>query len=250
VLVTVWAIVGAAVGLVLMLSRTLDASPYGLAVMGAVGVGAGVPVARAVRPHVRFGETAAGVVIAFVLLPGVGRWDGIRLDAMAWQVLGVGVPLGLGVAWVISAAKLRVTQGAELLVAMLMMMAAIGLGLIFLQVADPHLSSEHGIEAAFGLGGALAGLSLGALVANTHWYQPLSGAALAFVVPRMLQLGVMKYMPLGGILKWVVVMGGAGAIAWCIGVVLRRRMAARHAGAAVVPTARVHDGDAGERSAS
>lgn len=249
VLLTVWIIVGASVFAVLLLSETFRLPPVGLAVVGALAAGYGEAVSRQLRPHVRFAETAVGVVVAFLLLPHVARFRAAApFDRDTLVTIAVGMPLGLAAAWQARKAKIPAGGRPEIIAGVFLSSAAVALGVILLITVQPQtFSILRAFEIAFLLTSIAAGVTMGALVPSARFGHLILGAMCVLLAPRMLQLGGAKHMPLYDVIRWTGALGVGGTLGCLVGQRLRAHLASRAAAAPpALPEARVHDGDAGE----
>ncbi len=253
VLITVWIIVGAAVILVLNLADTLRLPSLGLAAVGAIAAGYGETVARKLRPGMRFTEVVVAVVIAFVLVPGVARFGMTTFDRDALTVIAVGTPLGLGAAWAMRRWHVGAGNYPEVATGVMMMGAAVGLGVVVfttLHHATKGGSIErHTIDAGFLIAAAAAGLVFGAVVPGARAGHLMIGAAFVLLAPRIIQLGALRLMPLGEVMRWTLELGVAGGGLCVVGRFLRQRAVARAVPDGGLPAARIHGGDAGEGAA-
>jgi hypothetical protein len=248
VLLTVWIVVGATMFFVLLLSDTVPLPHWALAIVGAGSAGYGEAVSRRLRPHLRFTETAVGVVVAFLLLPHVTRFgSGALFDTHAIVTIAVGAPLGLGAAWHVRHAKLGAGGYPEIAAGIFVIAAAVALGVMLLVATEPSGRIERQLEIMFLMTSIAAGLTLGALAPGARPGHLIVGGLCVFLAPRVLQLGFIHELPLYDVLRWTGALGVGGTLGCLVGKWLRVRAAARSAAAMTnLPVARVHDGDAGE----
>lgn len=247
VLLTVWVIVGATTFIVMTISDTLRLPQAGLALAAAVAAGYGETVARAIRPHVRFVETAIGVIIAMLLVPSVARFGAPTFDREGVGVMAVGIPIGLVAAALMHKWRVGAGNFPEVAAGVAMSAAAVGLGVIVLRtIVYPDIAGRHAIDVSFVITGALAGFSFGALVPGARWSHMAAGAALVLFAPAMFRVGVLRGVPVYDAFQFAFSLGAASVVGCLAGRTLRGRLEARAAGASVLPAARVHEGDAGE----
>lgn len=247
VLLTVWIIVGATVFFVLSLSDTFHLPKIALAVLGAMAAGYGEAVARALRPHVRFTETAVAVVIAFLLLPQVARFGGKAFDRDALLTIAIGTPLGLGAAWQMRRWHAGAGNFPAVAAGVFLAAASVGLGVAALVALAPKSSIEHILEAAFIFASIGAGLSFGCLVPGARPGHLILGAMVVLLAPRLMSIGILRHVPAFEVIKWTGALGIGGALGVLVGRPLRAHALARIP-TTNLPPARVVDGDAGENA--
>jgi hypothetical protein len=244
VLLTVWIIVGATVLMVLSFADTLHLPKAALAIMGAMAAGYGEAVSRALRPHVRVVETSVAVIIAFLLLPQVARFgSGAAFDHDAIITMAVGMPLGLGAAWLMRRWNAGSGNHPELVAGVFMISASVALGVVGLVAAQPQMNTEHALEIAFLLTSIAAGISFGGLVPGAKPGHLILGALLILLAPRVMGVGVLRDLPLYDVTRWTGALGVGGTLGVLVGQGLRKRALARRGPASNLPEARVVDED-------
>jgi hypothetical protein len=247
VLLTVWIVVGATVLLVLSLSETLRLPRVALAVVGALAAGYGEAVSRRLRPHVRFAETAVGVVVAFLLLPQVARFgSGAAFDREAIVTMAIGMPLGLAAAWQMRRWNASAGTFPEAVAGVFVIAAAVALGVMMLVAFRPTTNIDRLLEIAFLLSSIAGGATLGALVPRARPGHLILGALFVLLAPRLLGMGVLKHVSLYDVVRWTGALGVGGTVGCLGGQRLRAHLATRTTPATNLPAARVHDGDAGD----
>ena len=188
VLLTVWIVVGATVLVVLSLSQTLRMPSLALAVIGAASAGYGETVARALRPHVRFVDTAAAIVIAFMLLPIVARFGTGGYGDDAIVIMAVGTPLGVGAAWQTRRWNARPGNFPHTVAAVFIIAAAVALAVVSIVSLDV-LPGRHTLELGFLVLATAGGLTFGGLVAEARPGHLVLGALFVLLAPRLISIG-------------------------------------------------------------
>lgn len=244
-LLTVWIIVGATVLVVLSLSQTLRMPSLALAVIGAASAGYGETVARALRPHVRFSETAVAIVIAFLLLPHVARFGMASFDQDAIVIMAVGTPLGLAAAWQTRRWNARSGNFPHTVAAVFIIAAAVALAVVAIASLDV-LPWRRALEVGFLVLATAGGLTFGGLVPEARPGHLILGAIFVLLGPRMVAIGVLRHLPMFEVCVWTGALAAGGTLGCLIGGALRRKAIARGVAATNLPTARVHDGAAGD----
>lgn len=240
VLLTVWIVVGATVLLVLSLSESLRMPPLALAAIGALSAGYGEAVARALRPHVRFTETAVAIVIAFLLLPHVARFGAASLDRDAIVTMVIGTPLGLAAAWQMRRWNGRSGNFPETVAAVFIIAAAVALAIVAIVALDV-LPRRHTLEVGFLLLAIAGGTTFGGLVAGARPGHLVLGAMIVLLAPRLISMGVLRLMPMYEVCVWTGALATGGTLGCLVGAWLRKRALARAAGATNLPAARIHE---------
>jgi len=246
VLLTVWIVVGATVLVVLSLSQTLRMPSLALAVIGAASAGYGETVARALRPHVRFVDTAAAIVIAFMLLPIVARFGTGGYGDDAIVIMAVGTPLGVGAAWQTRRWNARPGNFPHTVAAVFIIAAAVALAVVSIVSLDV-LPGRHTLELGFLVLATAGGLTFGGLVAEARPGHLVLGALFVLLAPRLISIGVLRQLPMYEVALWTGALATGGTLGCLIGASLRKQVLARTAAVTNLPVARVHDGDAGDR---
>jgi hypothetical protein len=245
VLLAVWIIVGGTMCFVLTFTDMMHLPRLALALMGALAAGYGEAVSRALRPNVRFRETAVAVIIAFVLVPQAGRFGGKPFDHQALLTMIVGTPLGLAAAWLMRRWKATAGNAPEVVAGVFLAAAAVGLGVVLLVALNPKSHFDHLLEVAFLVTSIAAGASFAAVAPRAHPGHLILGAMIVLVAPRLMTIGILRYVPVSDVMKWTGAIGVGGTLGVLVGRKLRARALERARPATNLPEARVVDEEPG-----